>query len=331
MRDPVITSIVVIDKLTYAGSKANLPDGVSGKSVEFQHVGIESPDVHACLREFQPQRIVNLAAETHVDRSIDGPGAFLRANVDATFAFLETVREYWGGLADPERESFRFLQVSTDEVYGSVGAEEYSTECSPLKPSSPYSASKASADHFVQAFGRTYGLPVLVARCSNCFGPRQLPEKFIPLVTLNALEQRELPVYGDGSNIREWLFVDDAAKGLASVLKKGVPGEIYNLGSGNQLTNLEVVKAICGLVDSLSASSRTGGGSTTSELIRFVPDRPGHDQRYALDSTKARTRLGWAASCSFLSSLRNTIEWYQGNKQWLAAVGEHRKRKGMLP
>lgn len=323
LADTSVDSVLVIDKLTYAGSLANLPG--DSERLQFLELGIEHPDVRHCLDEFRPQCIVNLAAETHVDRSIDGPRAFLETNVDGTFSFLESVREYWAGLAEAEQNGFRFLQVSTDEVYGSLGQEGQFDELSAIQPNSPYSASKASADHFVRAFGETFGLPTLIARCSNCFGPRQLPEKLIPLMILNALEGKELPVYGDGKNVRDWLYVEDASAGLRAVLTLGNPGSVFNLGGGNERTNLEIVQAICEQVDLLLGHSQQ---AKCNRLIRFVEDRPGHDFRYSLDSSRANAKLGWEPKTDFKQALSETIEWYANNSNWLKLIGEHRLRRG---
>lgn len=325
--DPAVESVLVVDKLTYAGNQANLPQD-AGDKLQFRKIGIEDAAVKRCLAEFQPQAVMNLAAETHVDRSIDGPQAFLETNVNGTFSLLESARGYWLELDSSAQAEFRFLQVSTDEVYGSLGPEGKFDEEAPLRPNSPYSASKAAADHFVRAFGETYGLPTLIARCSNCFGPRQLPEKLMPLMILNALEGKELPVYGDGANVRDWMFVEDAAEGLRAVLRFAEPGSAFNLGGGNEASNLEIVRAICQCVDRLSGVESQIEGS--SRNIKFVADRPGHDFRYALDSAKAKRVLNWHPQTEFRRALNSTIHWYTSHPDWLLAVGEHRRRQGTL-
>ena len=255
---------------------------------------------------------MHLAAESHVDRSIDGPAAFIETNVIGTYTLLEACRAYWSGLETSQRDVFRFHHISTDEVYGDLeGTDALFTEETPYAPSSPYSASKASSDHFVRAWGRTYGLPILITNCSNNYGPYHFPEKLIPLVIMNALHGKSLPVYGDGQQVRDWLFVEDHARALLKVLEKGIVGETYNIGGHNERTNLEVVNTICALLDELEPSD-----APYSDLIAFVTDRPGHDLRYAIDASKIERELGWVPEETFESGLRKTVEWYLANKDW---------------
>jgi len=274
--------------------------------------------------------VVHFAAESHVDRSIEGPAEFVQTNVEGTFRLLDAARHYWTELPDGRRESFRFLHISTDEVYGSLGPTGYFTESTAYAPNSPYSASKAAADHFARAYYHTYGLPVLTTNCSNNYGPYQFPEKLIPLMILNALEGKPLPVYGDGQNVRDWLYVDDHCRALRCVLEYGRPGEVYNIGGDSERTNLEVVNAVCAAVDEL----RPGLPHVPcSSLITFVKDRPGHDQRYAIDASKIRSELGWTPEHDFESGLRETVEWYLDNPRWLERVTTgvyRRERLGLL-
>ena len=272
---------------------------------------------------------MHLAAESHVDRSIDGPGEFIQTNVVGTFTLLQAARAYWGGLEGGARDRFRFLHVSTDEVYGSLGAEGYFTEETPYDPSSPYSASKAASDHLVRAWHHTYGLPTLVTNCSNNYGPYQFPEKLIPLVILNAMAGKPLPVYGKGDNVRDWLYVDDHARALRLVLEAGVPGETYNIGGHNERTNLEVVRAICALLDELRPDSPH---VPHADLITFVADRPGHDRRYAIDAGKIDRELGWRPRETFETGLRQTVAWYLDNEDWCRNVqsgGYRQERLGL--
>jgi dTDP-glucose 4,6-dehydratase len=308
--------IVNLDKLTYAGNLGNL---VALKN-DPRHVFVrgdigERAQVDALLAQYAPRAVLNFAAESHVDRSIHGPADFIATNVLGTFVLLEAVRDYWNRLAEPERSRFRFLHVSTDEVYGSLGpADPPFSEASPYAPNSPYAASKAAADHLVRAYRHTYGLPTLTTNCSNNYGPRQFPEKLIPLVIHNALAGKPLPVYGDGLNIRDWLYVEDHCAAIRAVLERGRPGETYNIGAGAEKTNLEVVRTLCGILGELRP------GRDYASQIAFVKDRLGHDRRYAIDDSKIRRELAWRPRESFESGLAHTVRWYLGNDAWLVAV-----------
>ncbi len=323
--------VVNLDTLTYAGNLDSLARAEDDPRYAFVRGDIAEPAVvEAVIGKYRPSAIVHFAAESHVDRSIDGPAEFLRTNVQGTFCLLEAARHYLAQVPARERGRFRFLHVSTDEVYGSLGPAGRFTETSPYDPSSPYSASKAAADHFVRAYFRTYGLPVLVTNCSNNYGPYQFPEKLVPLMILNALEGRPLPVYGDGQNVRDWLYVEDHCRALWRVLTAGRPGETYNIGGDCQQTNADVVRTICRLVDELRPELPH---APCSSLITFVPDRPGHDRRYAIDAGKIRRELGWQPECDFERGMRRTVEWYLENPQWVARVasGDYRReRLGLL-
>jgi dTDP-glucose 4,6-dehydratase len=286
----------------------------------------DGPLVSKLLDRYRPRAIVHFAAESHVDRSIDGPAAFVETNVVGTFRLLEAARRYWCELAEPQRAAFRFLHVSTDEVYGSLGPEGRFTETTAYAPNSPYAASKASGDHFVRAYGHTYGLPVLVTNCSNNYGPYQFPEKLIPLVTLNALEGKPLPVYGDGRQVRDWLYVDDHCCALRLVLARGEPGEVYNVGGNCERTNLEIVTSICGLVDELAPPLAQG---PRTNLITYVTDRPGHDSRYAIDAAKITGQLGWTPEENFESGLAKTVRWYLEHRDWIERIssGTYRRQR----
>jgi dTDP-glucose 4,6-dehydratase len=268
--------------------------------------------VRRILQEQQPRAVVHLAAESHVDRSILGPAEFVHTNIEGTFQLLEATREYWSELTPSEQSDFRFLHVSTDEVYGSLSPDAPAfTEETPYAPNSPYSASKAASDHLVRAYHHTYGLPVLTTNCSNNYGPRQMPEKLIPLVAFRALQGLSLPIYGDGLNVRDWLYVDDHCDGLRTVLEKGVPGATYNIGGGQQMSNLDLVRQLCDILDEFKPASKP-----YSELITFVKDRLGHDRRYAIDSSKIERELGWKPRQTFVSGLRKTVRWYLDNAEW---------------
>ncbi|MGA2065577.1 MAG: dTDP-glucose 4,6-dehydratase [Thermoguttaceae bacterium] len=310
--------VVNLDKLTYAGNLDSLEPVLGSPDHVFVEGDItDRAVVDRVLAEHRPEAIVHFAAESHVDRSIDRPADFVTTNVLGTFQMLDAARAYWSKLAGPPRDAFRFLHVSTDEVYGSLGPQGLFSESSPYDPSSPYSASKAAADHFARAYHRTFGLPVLVTNCSNNYGPYQFPEKLIPLMILNAVAGKPLPVYGDGANVRDWLFVEDHCRALECVLAGGRPGETYNIGGNCERTNLEVVRQICRAVDEL----RPGlPHAPCDSLITFVRDRPGHDRRYAIDSTRIRTTLGWRPEHDFESGLRETVRWYLENPRWIERV-----------
>jgi dTDP-glucose 4,6-dehydratase len=323
--------VVNFDKLTYAGNLDSLASVENDPRYTFVRGDIaDQAAVDAALAEFDPTAIVHFAAESHVDRSIDDPAEFVRTNVQGTFQMLDAARRHRAKLSPQRQADFRFLHVSTDEVYGSLGPTGLFTETSPYDPSSPYSASKAAADHLARAYFRTYGLPVLVTNCSNNYGPYQFPEKLIPLVILNAAEGKRLPVYGDGQNVRDWLFVEDHCRALWRVLTAGRPGETYNIGGNCEQKNLDVVQTICRIVDEL----RPGlPHAPCSSLIEFVKDRPGHDRRYAIDAAKIRRELGWKPEHDFASGMRRTVQWYLDNPKWVARVasGEYqRERLGLL-
>jgi dTDP-glucose 4,6-dehydratase len=304
--------VVVVDKLTYAANPISLASLSNGPRFELVREDICNAAAMAALFDrVMPQRVYHLAAESHVDRSITAPQQFLQTNIVGTYTLLEAARRYREGLPPATRNAFRFLHVSTDEVYGSLGPTGLFTEATPYDPSSPYSSSKAASDHLAKAWWRTYGLPVVVSNCSNNYGPRHFPEKLIPLVILNALEMKPLPVYGDGSNIRDWLYVEDHARALHLICERGRSGETYNVGGRNERTNLQVVQGVCDLLDELAPA-----GSSRRELIRFVADRPGHDHRYAIDATKLESELGWRAQENFETGLRKTVNWYLSNRNW---------------
>ena len=305
--------VLNFDKLTYAGNLASLKGVESSGRYAFVQADICDREVlDLTLSQFQPDAVMHLAAESHVDRSIDGPAAFIETNVIGTYTLLEACRAYWSALEEPQRTAFRFHHISTDEVYGDLErADCLFSEQTPYAPSSPYSASKASSDHFVRAWGRTYGLPVLITNCSNNYGPYHFPEKLIPLVIIKALHGEALPIYGNGQQVRDWLFVEDHARALLKVLEKGGVGETYNIGGHNERTNLEVVQLICTLLDELAPST-----APHSDLIEFVKDRPGHDLRYAIDASKIERELGWAPEETFESGLRKTVEWFVTNRAW---------------
>ena len=311
-------SIVNLDKLTYAGNLRNLERIAGDRRYEFVHGDIGDRGlVRQLLDKHQPQAIVHFAAESHVDRSIRGPDDFIRTNVDGTFALLEETRAYWAALPGEERGRFRFLHVSTDEVYGSLGPNDPPfSETTPYAPNSPYSASKAASDHLVRAYHHTYGLPTLTTNCSNNYGPFQFPEKLIPLIILNAREGKALPVYGDGKNVRDWLYVEDHCEAILTVLRGGRPGGTYNIGGWNEKPNMEIVKTICDLVDEMAPRST----SSRRELITFVADRPGHDRRYAMDARKIERELGWRPKETFESGIRKTVRWYLENDEWVRDV-----------
>jgi len=309
--------IAVLDKLTYAGNLENLRTTESDSRFRFAHCDIvDGVAVRQILDQMRPRAIVHFAAESHVDRSILGPGEFIRTNIEGTFQLLEATRGYWSQLPAEEQKSFRFLHVSTDEVYGSLTPTDPAfTEDTPYSPNSPYSASKAASDHLVRAYHHTYGLPVLTTNCSNNYGPRQFPEKLIPLMVLNALKGLPLPVYGDGLNVRDWLYVGDHCHGIRTVLKQGILGETYNIGGRQEMSNLDVVRALTSILDELVPAKKSYW-----ELVTFVKDRPGHDRRYAVNIDKIERELGWKPRETFASGLRKTIQWYLDNTQWTEHV-----------
>jgi len=324
--------VVVLDKLTYAGNLESLADVAAHPRFAFLEADIADREaVRACFREHRPAAVVNFAAETHVDRSIDDPASFVRTNVTGAFELLEAARLH---LREHASDGFRLLHVSTDEVYGTLGPTGAFSEEAPYAPNSPYAASKAAADHLVRAYHETYRLPVLLTNCSNNYGPFQFPEKLIPLMILNAVEGKLLPIYGDGANVRDWLFVEDHCEGILLVLRKGVPGAKYNIGGGNERTNLQVVDALCAALDAeLPAASSpalaAAGFRSYAELKTFVPDRPGHDRRYAIDASKIRSELGWTPRHAFENGLRETLRWYLANRAWCEAVqsGKYRRER----
>lgn len=309
--------VVNLDKLTYAGNLQSLPGASEHPAYRFEQVDIcDAEGVARVLAEHRPDAVMHLAAESHVDRSIDGPAAFIQTNIVGTYTLLEACRQYWLGLCEEARSRFRFHHISTDEVYGDLeGTTELFTEQTPYSPSSPYSASKASSDHLVRAWQRTYGLPVLITNCSNNYGPYHFPEKLIPHMILNALAGKPLPVYGDGAQIRDWLYVEDHARALVEVLTRGQPGATYNIGGHNEKRNLQVVETLCTLLDEL-VMEKPAGISHFAELITFVQDRPGHDRRYAIDAGKIERELGWRPQETFESGLRKTVQWYLDNRSW---------------
>ncbi len=310
--------VLIVDKLTYAGNRQNLQAADASRHELVQADMGDTVVVSALLARHRPAAVLNFAAESHVDRAIHGPADFIRTNVMSTFHLLEAVRHYWSALPAMARGSFRFLQVSTDEVFGSLPPEgAASTEGSVYQPNNPYSASKAAADHLVRAWHHTYGLPVLTTHCCNNYGPRHFPEKLIPLVILKALQGEPLPVYGDGRQIRDWLFVDDHCAAISRILAAGIPGETYNISSGQEQKNIDVVRAVCALLDELSPRA---DGKSYGAQIAFVPDRPGHDRRYALDAGRLRRELGWQPQEDFASGLRKTVQWFLEHPEWLAAA-----------
>jgi len=310
--------VLVNDKLTYAGVLSSLEPAAANPRYQFAQADITDAEaVGRALADFKPQVIAHLAAESHVDRSIDGPGEFVQTNVVGTFVMLQQALGYYRGLDDDAKTAFRFHHISTDEVFGSLGDEGFFTETTAYDPRSPYSASKASSDHLVRAWGHTYGLPVLVTNCSNNYGPYHFPEKLIPLIIIRALNGEPLPVYGDGTNVRDWLFVDDHARALQAVFEHGTPGETYNVGGDAERQNIEVVRAICAVLD--TERPRADGGRYADQ-ITFVTDRPGHDQRYAIDASKIRRELGWKPTKTFEEGIDLTVRWYLDNPEWWQTI-----------
>ena len=320
--------VLNLDKLTYAGVLESLDEVTDDPRYRFVQGDIcDGAMVRRLLGEFQPDVIAHLAAESHVDRSIDGPADFIDTNIVGTFSMLEAALDYWRGLDAERQKAFRFHHISTDEVFGSLGEDGHFTETTPYDPRSPYSASKAASDHLVRAWGHTFGLPVLVTNCSNNYGPYHFPEKLIPLVIIRALGGAELPVYGDGSNVRDWLFVEDHARALAIVFEKGEPGETYNVGGNSERKNIEVVRAICAALDERQPRA---DGRSYAEQIRFVPDRPGHDRRYAIDASKIRDELGWEPRVSFEEGIARTVDWYLDRRDWWEPILARRYDTGRL-
>lgn len=314
-------AVVVVDKLTYAGNLASLAPVADNPRFAFEQVDICDRDaLNTVFATHQPDVVMHLAAESHVDRSIDGPAVFIETNIVGTYNLLETSRAWWSGLAAEQKAAFRFHHISTDEVYGDLHSmDDFFTETTPYAPSSPYSASKASSDHLVRAWQRTYGLPTLVTNCSNNYGPYHFPEKLIPLMILNAIAGKPLPVYGDGQQIRDWLYVEDHARALYLVATEGTPGETWNIGGHNERKNLDVVTTICDLLEEL-VPVKPQGVQQYRDLITRVPDRPGHDLRYAIDASKIERELGWAPQETFESGIRKTVEWYLANEGWWKQV-----------
>ena len=323
--------VINIDKLTYAGNLESLKTIENHPRYSFEQLDIcDSGAVKKVITGYQPEAILHLAAESHVDRSIDGPAAFIETNVMGTFNLLDAARVYWSDLTAAKKQDFRFVHVSTDEVYGSLGETGYFSETTAYDPRSPYSASKAASDHLANAWFHTYGLPVLVTNCSNNYGPNQFPEKLVPTVILKALAGEPIPVYGDGGAVRDWLYVDDHVRGILAALEKGRPGETYNIGTNNEKNTVEMVSAICELLDELVTDAKA---KPHKDLMTFVKDRPGHDRRYAIDATKIKTELGWQPQESFKTGLRKTVLWYLENRDWCDHVldGSYRlERLGML-
>ncbi len=331
--------VVVVDKLTYAGNLANLADVAGDPRFHFVQADIaDRAALEQIFREHSPSAVLNFAAETHVDRSIDEPGAFIHTNLVGTFELLEACRRHLERLDPASRTSFRLLHVSTDEVYGSLGPTGAFVETTAYQPNSPYSASKAGADHLVRAYYETFGLPALITNCSNNYGPYQFPEKLIPLMVLNAVEAKELPIYGDGGNVRDWIYVEDHCDGIWLALERGRLGEKYNLGGGNERTNLEIVDAICSQLETLRPAASNPalaaqGIDHYQALKTFVADRPGHDRRYAIDASKARAELGWRAKHDFDAGLARTVRWYLEQREWCEAAqsGSYRRTRLGLP
>ncbi len=318
--------VVNLDALTYAANALSLKDLEGQSGYVFVHGNITDRELlDSVFAKYQPMGVMHLAAESHVDRSIESAEDFVQTNVVGTYTLLEAARAYWNKLPQEQKNAFRFLHVSTDEVFGSLGEDGYFTEETPYAPNSPYSASKASSDHFVRSFHHTYGLPTVITNCSNNYGPYQFPEKMIPLMILNALSGRQLPVYGDGSNVRDWLYVEDHCKAVKLAFEKGLPGEVYVIGGENEQKNLSLVNQMCDILDDIAPPEevqqlREQGLKSYKELIRFVTDRPGHDRRYAIDPAKIKHDLGWQPEVKFEAGLRKTIEWYLSNPDWVDQV-----------
>jgi len=312
--------VVNVDKLTYAGNLESLAEVAGEGRYSFERVDIcDAAELRRVFQHHQPDAVMHLAAESHVDRSIDGPSAFIQTNIVGTFALLQVARDYWANLEGKKKKAFRFHHISTDEVYGDLGETGFFTEETAYAPSSPYSASKASSDHLVRAWWRTFGLPVLITNCSNNYGPYQFPEKLIPRMIFNALDGKPLPVYGDGKQVRDWLYVEDHARALCQVIFSGEVGETYNIGGNCEMPNIKVVQMLCALLDE-KITSKPRGVERFSDLITYVEDRPGHDLRYAIDATKIKNTLGWEPSENFESGLSKTVDWYIAHKSWCERV-----------
>lgn len=325
--------VLNVDKLTYAGNLESLVDVENNPRYSFKQIDIcDAEAVGQAFDDFQPDLFMHLAAESHVDRSIDGPAEFINTNIVGTYALLEAARKYWQALEEEKKSTFKFHHISTDEVYGDLeGTTDLFTETTPYAPSSPYSASKASSDHLVRVWHRTYGLPVVITNCSNNYGPYHFPEKLIPLVILNALDGKPLPIYGKGDQIRDWLYVEDHARALYKVVTEGAIGETYNIGGHNEKQNIEVVKTICHILDELQPQAN---GQPYESLITFVKDRPGHDVRYAIDASKIKNDLGWTPEETFDSGIYKTVQWYLNNLEWCRRVQDgsyQRERLGVQP
>ena len=321
-------SVINLDKLTYAGNQKNLAEFEQDPRYIFVHGDIcDAELVSRLFTEYQPNYIINFAAESHVDRSIDGPAEFIQTNIVGTSVLLQESLKYYSTLKGKESERFRFHHVSTDEVFGSLSASGFFTEETPYDPSSPYSASKASSDHLVRAWHRTFDLPILISNCSNNYGPYQFPEKLIPLIILNCLEEKSLPVYGTGENIRDWLYVEDHCDAIYTILQKGTIGETYNVGGNNEIKNIQIVEVICDVLNDIHPA---GSGKSYHELITFVKDRPGHDFRYAIDASKLKKEIGWEPKESFNTGIQKTIEWYLKNEEWWKTIQENTYKQERL-
>jgi len=319
--------VLNLDKLTYAGNLESLKSVSDLENYQFSKTDIcDRSALQKIFADFKPDGVMHLAAESHVDRSIDGPGEFIQTNIVGTYTLLETVRSYWSPLDDSRKKSFRFHHISTDEVFGSLGPSGFFTESTPYQPNSPYSASKAASDHLVRAWYETFKVPVVTTNCSNNYGPYHFPEKLIPLMILNAIDGKPLPVYGKGVNVRDWLYVDDHADALLTVFQRGEVGETYNIGGNNEKMNIEVVHTICDLLDDLKKRS---GNKSYRDLISYVPDRPGHDMRYAIDASKIKSELGWSPKETFESGIKKTVKWYLENLDWCKRVqdGSYRRER----
>ncbi|MCH7762849.1 MAG: dTDP-glucose 4,6-dehydratase [Candidatus Marinimicrobia bacterium] len=331
LNNGINNKVINLDKLTYAGNPNNLLNFENGERYAFIQGDIcDQQIVNEIFDNYHPDIVVNFAAESHVDRSIDGPADFIQTNIVGTSVLLQEALQYYKKLAGEKSSGFRFHHISTDEVFGSLGEEGFFTEKTPYNPSSPYSASKASSDHLVRAWHRTFGLPAIISNCSNNYGPLQFPEKLIPLMILNCLEEKPLPIYGKGKNVRDWLYVEDHCDAIDTIIENGTVGETYNVGGNNEIQNIEIVKTICGILDEISPSKN---GKSYMELITFVPDRPGHDFRYAIDSSKLKNELNWSPKETFDSGIKKTIDWYLTHQEWWLQIKNNtykQERLGVL-